>query len=451
MTRPPVCQERLEVSSSGQVVYRFRRAWRSGAHAVVLDPKIVGRRGHDQRCLASSSSSSPAESTRASRSRAGLAVVEHRATQIQRYHWFEQNVVKQTDETKATIDAKMRALVPSTEKACVDATKEWSSLVSEYVDSMGRGDESQKLQDLADKFAEATTTCAKECRDKNTAACKTSLATNDELRKQTAPDFSAVRPDPGELCEQGKRHFRAATRADPNFRRVEAARYQKAYIAFGGSLAVSPHKWLEDTGDIDILDDVGAPTGDTIDSLTKSDGVGVGGSAGASGAWLSLSGWTIEGRALYSHTSKDADDEVKWCENKGLVGDTLSAPATQLCSTRPLGPPNRSNRVAVDLRFGRADLRKGWWRASLGPRYVVNFSDTNSETVHEIGLHVPVAFNFLAAPRNNQKLDYDGVFRLTPFVDFSAGPGVEGTPVTIGLSLALLGKRSLFSMKYDEF
>ena len=48
MTRPPVCQERLEkagsvfssgrVTRSGQVVYRFKRAWRSGAHAVVLDP-----------------------------------------------------------------------------------------------------------------------------------------------------------------------------------------------------------------------------------------------------------------------------------------------------------------------------------------------------------------------------------------------------------------------------
>lgn len=38
MTRPPVCRERLEVSKSGQVVYRFKRAWRSGAHAVVLAP-----------------------------------------------------------------------------------------------------------------------------------------------------------------------------------------------------------------------------------------------------------------------------------------------------------------------------------------------------------------------------------------------------------------------------
>ena len=33
-----MCQERLELSSSGQVVLRFKRAWRSGAHAVVLDP-----------------------------------------------------------------------------------------------------------------------------------------------------------------------------------------------------------------------------------------------------------------------------------------------------------------------------------------------------------------------------------------------------------------------------
>ena len=34
----PVCQERLELSSSGQVVLRFKRAWPNGAHAVVLAP-----------------------------------------------------------------------------------------------------------------------------------------------------------------------------------------------------------------------------------------------------------------------------------------------------------------------------------------------------------------------------------------------------------------------------
>ncbi|WP_181197423.1 transposase [Enhygromyxa salina] len=38
MARPPVCQERLAVTESGQVVVRFENAWRNGAHAVVLDP-----------------------------------------------------------------------------------------------------------------------------------------------------------------------------------------------------------------------------------------------------------------------------------------------------------------------------------------------------------------------------------------------------------------------------
>jgi hypothetical protein len=38
MARPPVCQERSAVTEVGRVVVRFKRAWRSGAHAVVLDP-----------------------------------------------------------------------------------------------------------------------------------------------------------------------------------------------------------------------------------------------------------------------------------------------------------------------------------------------------------------------------------------------------------------------------
>ena len=38
MARPPVCEERLAVTESGQVVVRFKNAWRNGAHAAVLDP-----------------------------------------------------------------------------------------------------------------------------------------------------------------------------------------------------------------------------------------------------------------------------------------------------------------------------------------------------------------------------------------------------------------------------
>jgi len=39
VARPPVAQERLELAADRQrVLYRFKRAWRDGTHAVVLDP-----------------------------------------------------------------------------------------------------------------------------------------------------------------------------------------------------------------------------------------------------------------------------------------------------------------------------------------------------------------------------------------------------------------------------
>jgi len=38
VARPPIAQERLEVTPAGRVLLRFKRAWRSEAHAVVLDP-----------------------------------------------------------------------------------------------------------------------------------------------------------------------------------------------------------------------------------------------------------------------------------------------------------------------------------------------------------------------------------------------------------------------------
>ncbi|NVB39442.1 transposase [Pseudenhygromyxa sp. WMMC2535] len=39
MARPPVSQERLSVAQDGQrLVYSFKRAWRDGSYAVVLEP-----------------------------------------------------------------------------------------------------------------------------------------------------------------------------------------------------------------------------------------------------------------------------------------------------------------------------------------------------------------------------------------------------------------------------
>ena len=38
VARPPLCQDRLSLSRDGRVVYRFRRPWRNGKEAVVLDP-----------------------------------------------------------------------------------------------------------------------------------------------------------------------------------------------------------------------------------------------------------------------------------------------------------------------------------------------------------------------------------------------------------------------------
>ncbi len=38
VTRPPLAQDRLSVTEDGKIVYRFRRPWRNGTSAVVLDP-----------------------------------------------------------------------------------------------------------------------------------------------------------------------------------------------------------------------------------------------------------------------------------------------------------------------------------------------------------------------------------------------------------------------------
>ncbi len=38
LARPVLAQDRLSVAKNGHIVYRFRKAWRNGKTAVVLDP-----------------------------------------------------------------------------------------------------------------------------------------------------------------------------------------------------------------------------------------------------------------------------------------------------------------------------------------------------------------------------------------------------------------------------
>ena len=62
---------------------------------------------------------------------------------------------------------------------------------------------------------------------------------------------------------------------------------------------------------------------------------------------------------------------------------------------------------------------------------------------------VPLSLNFLAVPRNNEKIDYDGILRLVPFLQSRFEKGKK-TALVVGATLELLGKRSLFSTKWDE-
>jgi len=40
MARPPLALDRLSLRDDGRVVYRFKKAWRDGTHAVVLSPAV---------------------------------------------------------------------------------------------------------------------------------------------------------------------------------------------------------------------------------------------------------------------------------------------------------------------------------------------------------------------------------------------------------------------------
>jgi hypothetical protein len=49
IARPPIAQERLELTTDGRCRYNFRHAWKNGVHAVLFDPPLPRARCCDSR------------------------------------------------------------------------------------------------------------------------------------------------------------------------------------------------------------------------------------------------------------------------------------------------------------------------------------------------------------------------------------------------------------------
>jgi hypothetical protein len=262
-----------------------------------------------------------------------------------------------------------------------------------------------------------------------------------------------------DLCEAGQRLFDSANQRS---RAVEATRYPRWKLALGGSVGFTPHKYLQQgQGDdgmplvVDELDAAGMPTGETLPQLSEVKKTYGSARAGMSGAFLPVSypgakyARTWEARFLYEYITEAQSTSAQWCETKGVVGDMSSSPRANACRSLVVGKPSATHKLLLDAYVGFVDVANGLYRVAIGPRLTWSNPEGDADPTRTVGVRVPFSLNLLAAPRNEQKLDYDGLIRVTPYYEAS-WTGDEDTVHSGGLVLELLGKRSLFSTKYDE-
>ena len=381
--------------------------------------------------------------------------------------------------------------LPATEAGCSKARSEFKKALAPHIkrlETPGARVEAETLAALAKKYTEAAKACSDGCGkatkqdlqlcsyaelvclnqpsappeaaaagaercSKARQACTDSAKPGSEPEvcaqvkgvhaKLSTPFVADDQTPPGvdSLCAAGLAHYKEGAGRNSRLRELSTYRFPSFTLAFGAHFIASRQKFLQEDGTVMV----GMTERPAYSSETKTfPGV----AAGLSGAGiLRESGLTLEARFLFRRTHKPNTTKGKWCSNVGGIGTEPDAVVVQSCDERTLGAPTLSNAFSLDAQLGWADLRQARWRISAGPRYEYDV-DAQRQT---LGLHIPVSVAFLNIPRANEKIDFDGVFRFTPFASQVLSAADGKTPFAAGLMLEILTKRGIFATKYDTF
>lgn len=363
--------------------------------------------------------------------------------------WFNDKVLDlnshspdpiRADSTK--IADRMRRLVPSKGVKCNKATEGWSQAAKRYVDAEPGKPKAEPLKELREKFESGLKACAEECEPLSSDDCLTVKVTKESYDALSRPDHDKFRADiQKDLCEVGGEDLRQKYKKLPVYARLEGARYPRIQAAFGASFGFTPQEFLE------------VAEVDAAAVLTPREYTYLNWKAGASGAsvFLDPKGFTVEWRGLYARSVEEQETKAEYCVDAGVVNLDSTTATAESCTSSPLGRPTTSHDVDLDLRFGYAHLKSGAIRVAGGPNYLLSVPKGDPGTTHTFGAQLPLYINFLAVPRMREKLDYDGLIRIAPFGNVTLKRTDMGKwPYSVGVSFALLGRRSMFSTKYDE-
>jgi hypothetical protein len=217
----------------------------------------------------------------------------------------------------------------------------------------------------------------------------------------------------------------------------QSAIFPSYRVNLGASGGFSPQKYLFADAETSLLTDTSKLFGTASFGLSAM-------------SLNSNTGLTVEALARYDYGVTPQSTTASWCVPAGDVAgaDGATAPA-ETCKDRALGKPTQDHTIRGEVYAGWTDASVGRWRTSGGVRVDLNLGpDTTASTT--ASLRLPTTVDLAAVERRNtaDKLTYDGLIRFTPFVDLVFSDG-QTTP-KVGVELALLGRRSLFSSAFDS-
>lgn len=374
------------------------------------------------------------------------------------------------DSSFPELTARVQRDLPSSHAECSESKIKLASKISELASATGdaKGDAWSSFAEALEKTA---ATCVKECSAANDGGtdCRATAKFNSDLldHKKIVP--SAADFDRGSLCQAGEKLIEKKNKTVAELRRISGARYPRWQFSFGANGGLSPHKFLRVDPGYQQEDDAGDPVGMPYTRLVDENEIRGAATAGFSFAHVHVPstgttglGLTWEVLAIYGLGWDDSTTTAKWCEAQaGVVGDEATGPTTEACSERAYGPPTRTGSGRFESYLGWVETARPFFRFAVGGRYAVKSSPVSGgrRVTNEATLRAPLSFNLTVARRKEGKLDYDGVIRIIPFVGYSRvrapdsdNPGeTKSTDGAIaGLNFVLLGKRSLFSTRFDQ-
>jgi hypothetical protein len=164
--------------------------------------------------------------------------------------------------------------------------------------------------------------------------------------------------------------------------------------------------------------------------------------AGASGIWLagaSDATTTLEGFAAFQRSAAASTVSAQYCQSAGAVDTPTGSAPAQSCNTLPLGAPAVTNALNAGLYLGWLNQIDDWWRVAGGVQFALPKGGTK-----RVELSLPATFAL-----SSTTLDYKGALRIGPAIVWNTPPG-QPTVVSYGVTLEVLGQRSLFSQEFDK-